>query len=180
MNEMIYLIIGLAIAFAGSYFDFWTSVRGLAYGTQEGNSWFRDNRGYFSGTRFWIGHLIYCALPLPFIFFGAPLWVIGGIWFFVGTLSAVRAWMNINNQKKSRTMQIEALRVLRAGGRPRIKDIVRYTDDRDQWWRYPLFQWIYTDEADQEVARQKLSDALSALAAKPESAWFEGIRLTEV
>lgn len=182
--------VGIVIALAGTYADYWKSMRQMAYGKYEATKWNRNKYRYLDPVKFWLWKAL---LIIPFLAiyfltgegaFGFGLWMIGFLGFFITIKDLPEAAAN-------RREQIEDLRALSKIKIYNYMEALAVLNSRDQGdkkeepifiaggrGRIADFGWFYVDglrdddPGDMVTVAEKCVPAIWNLAQLPENQWF--------
>lgn len=171
-----FFIIANLAAIAGSWLDFYSSQRFVAYGRAEARSFNRTERGYFSPGRFIAIHAVLHGAGVAAFFFlggvaGFYAFAIAAVGFYIGVV-------NLRKQPDSRKIQESILRSLKGLDFDRDYERVILTAAvskhfwNGQYFYFQKFAWIAARSDSFGEAYLSVLKRLWELSQKPESEWF--------
>jgi hypothetical protein len=170
LQSNLLMFIFVALAIASRYPDYFTSKRGIYYGTGEGNKILRTKYGDFDAKKNIILSAIVIAAGGSFHFiFGRGAWALILPFVIIGSLMV--GFTNWQKQTRVRERQMAFLSRLRsvaqAGGdiAPLFNNQMIVTTSGRQ--RYADFRWIYIDSTDDRIALPFLQGRIAAVSLLP-------------
>jgi hypothetical protein len=190
-------ILGNIAFWATSFLDYKSSMNQVSHGLGEKDllKLNRDEYGYFSGSKFWMWHLIYWAvwtvLALLLYFLASDpkdknliMLFMALIGYFPASIAFFITYLkNSKKERVNRAKQVDILRILSTQSELNPDFVARLFSG--QFWkernngriRAILFPWWYLDGGDDFTFQDKFYKALYDRAHQPEANWFSDTKL---